>query len=85
MEIASENQSVPHYKEPHQIIPYQPAVNRSVSISGNSGDKHYAPIPSSPFSGNLNQHGENGLYCNSSRRFNALQTDRVGMLIDIYA
>jgi hypothetical protein len=85
MEITSENQLVPLYKEPHQIIPYRPAVNRPVSISGNSGDKRYAPLSSSRFSGNLNQPGENILSYNSSLRFNALQKNRVGLFIDIYA
>ena len=85
MEITSENQLVPLYKEPHQIIPYRPAVNRPVAISGNSGDKRYAPLPSSRFSVNLNQPGENIISYNSSLRFNEQQTDRVGLFIDTYA
>ena len=85
MDISSNNQLVPYNQEPGQVTPYAPRKNAAVQADPNRRPKRYAPAPA-PHNPDPRIHpGNQGYLYTSNSQMKAQETNRVGLLINIYA
>ena len=85
MDISSNNQLVPYHQGPRQVTPYAPERSAADPADGYRRPWRYVPKPPPHYPGTKIHPGYQASIYTSKCQTKAQESDRVGLLVNIYA